>query len=257
MWSRLYPAVYRVAGVPETWRQALMAACLAWGDGVVVSHIAAAALWGLVGFEPGRIELSAPRMQRRARGHHVHHPIALARTDVTTLDGIPVTTVARTLIDLAGCVEPHLLEEALDDALRRGLVRVAQLRRRLDASGRAGRRGSRLLGEMIEVRAGNGRVPESVFETRLLRVLRAARLPMPSLQHAIGRYRVDFAYPERRVAIEADGFRWHSSRARWDRDIERRNALAVLGWTVIHVTWPQLQHRPEEVVDAVRATLAG
>ena len=69
MWSRLYPAVYRVAGVPETWRQALMAACLAWGDGAVVSHIAAAALWGLVGFEPGRVELSVPRMQRRARGH--------------------------------------------------------------------------------------------------------------------------------------------------------------------------------------------
>jgi len=243
--------------VPETWRQTLMAACLASGNGAVVSHIAAAALWGLVGFEPGRVEVSVPRMQRRAREHHIHHPIALARGDVTTLDGIPVTTVSRTLIDLAGCVEPHVLEEALDDALRRGLVRVAQLRRRLDASGRAGRRGSRLLGEMIEVRAGYGRVPESVFETRLLRVLRAAGLPVPSLQHAIGRYRVDFAYPERRVAIEADGFRWHSSRARWDRDLARRNALALLGWTVIHVTWPQLRHRPEEVVDAARAALAG
>ena len=186
-------------------------------------------------------------MQRRARGHHVHHPMALARADVTTLDGIPVTTVARTLIDLAGCVEPHVLEEALDDALRRGLVRVAQLRRRLDASGRAGRRGTRLLGEMIEVRAGNGRVPESVFETRLSRVLRAAGLPAPVLQHGVGKYRLDFAYPALHVAIEADGFRWHSSRARWDRDIERRNALAVLGWTVIHVTWPQLQHKPEKL----------
>ena len=183
MWDRLYPAVYRVAGSPETWRQALMAACLAWGDGVVVSHIAAAALCGL--------------------------------------------------------------------------FRVAQLRRRLDASGRAGRRGTRLLGEMIEVRAGNGRVPESVFETRLSRVLRAAGLPAPVLQHGVGKYRLDFAYPALHVAIEADGFSWHSSRARWDRDIERRNALAVLGWTVIHVTWPQLQHKPEKVVEAVRATLAG
>src|SRR5438105_9974417 len=98
MWDRLHPAVYRVAGLPETWRQALMAACLAWGDGVVVSHIAAAAMWGLVGFEPGRIELSAPRMQRRARGLPVHHPMTLARAEGTTLRGIPVTTVARTLI---------------------------------------------------------------------------------------------------------------------------------------------------------------
>ena len=257
MWDRLYPAVYRVAGSPETWRQALMAACLAWETGWWCPTSRRRPCGGLVGFEPGRVELSVPRMQRRARGHHVHHPMALARADVTTLDGIPVTTVARTLIDLAGCAEPHVLEEALDDALRRGLVRVAQLRRRLDASGRAGRRGTRLLGEMIEVRAGNGRVPESVFETRLSRVLRAAGLPAPVLQHGVGKYRLDFAYPALHVAIEADGFRWHSSRARWDRDIERRNALAVLGWTVIHVTWPQLQHKPEKVVEAVRATLAG
>ena len=74
---------------------------------------------------------------------------------------------------------------------------------------------------------------------------------------AARKYRLDFAYPALHVAIEADGFFWHSSRARWDRDIERRNALAVLGWTVIHVTWPQLQHKPEKVVEAVRATLAG
>jgi len=251
-WERLYPGVYRLAGVPATWRQALFAACLAWGLGAVVSHRAAAALWGFLGFEPP-IELSVPRQRRRAHTHLVHRPMSLPDVDVITVDAIPVTTPARTLIDIAGCVDADVLEEALDDALRRRLVSVARLRWRLRDLGPAGRRGARVLGDLLDARAGVARVPESGFETRLLRVLRAAGLPTPVVQHRIGAYRVDFAYPYARVAIEADGFRWHSTRLQWDRDRTRRNALTTMGWTVIHVTWVQLRDRPADVIEAVRA----
>lgn len=103
-------------------------------------------------------------------------------------------------------------------------------------------------------------VPQSVFETRLLRVLRDAGLPLPTLQHEIrhgGRViaRVDFAYPEAKLAIEADGYQWHSGRIAFERDLARRNALTNLSWDVMHVTWSDLEH-PERIVDAIRAALS-
>jgi len=226
----------------------------------VVSHCAAAALWGFPGFAPGSIELSVPRARWRARGHIVHRPMPLARADVTKIDGIPVTTVARTLIDIAGVAPAGVLEEALDDALHRKLVTVARLRRRIQETGCRGRRGSGVLADLVGARHASRKVPQSVFETRLLRVLRGAGFPPPAIQHKIrtraGLAVLDFAYVEHRVAIEADGFQWHSSRQQWDHDRARRNALTVLGWTVIHVTWLQLRDRPDEVVEAIRAVVS-
>jgi len=249
-YERLHPGVYRVAGAPATWRQALIAACLACGRAAAVSHLAAAALWGLAGFEPGRVELTARRARRRVRGCVLHWS-SLAPGDVKRVDGIPVTSVARTLADLAGCVRADALEEALDDALRRRLVTVAGMRKEL----RRRRPGVKVLGRLIDARAGMRRVPETVFETKLLRVLRAGGLPLPAVQHWIGRYRVDFAYTDERLVIEADGFQWHSSRRQWDRDRAQRATLAELGWRVVPVTWTQLVSRPREVVGAVRAAL--
>lgn len=191
-------------------------------------------------------------------GHLVHRPVWLSAADVTAMDAIPVTSAARTLIDIAGVVPAEVVEEALDDALRRRLVTVSRVRWRLEQIGCRGRRGSGVLADLVEARANTRTVPQSVFETRLLRILRGAGLPTPAIQHEIrtnrGRAVLDFAYPKQRIAIEADGFRWHSSRQQWDHDRARRNALTMLGWTVIHVTWPQLRERPDEVVDAIRAT---
>ena len=259
VWERAHPGVYRLAGAPVTWRQMLLAACLATGLGAVASHRAAAVLWGLPGFAQGRFELSAPRSGRRARAGSVHHPRALPPIDVTEVDGIPVTTAARTLIDLAGIVSAGVVEEALDDALRRGITTIAQVRGRARDLDARGRPGSGVLAVLLEARAGPAEVPQSVFETKLLRVLRKAGLPRPAVQHEVGtplgRAVLDFAYSEHCVAIEADGFRWHSSRQQWDRDRARRNALTALGWTVIHVTWPELLHEPAEVVRVIRAAI--
>lgn len=259
-WDRLYPGVYRMAGSPVTWKQALCAACLAWGDGAVVSHRAAAALWEMPGFRPGRVELTVPRRPRRAYNHRVHMSAHLAAADVTKVEGVPVTTPARTLIDIAGAVRAEVLEEALDDALRRRLLTPSRLRRRLGQAGGRGRRGCATLAALLDARAGGSGVPQSVFETRMLRALRRAGLPMPAVQHEVqtraGLAVLDFAYVDRRVAIETDGFRWHSSRLRWDHDRDRRNALTLLGWTVIHVTWPRLRDRPDDVAGVIRSALA-
>jgi very-short-patch-repair endonuclease len=182
----------------------------------------------------------------------IHRVGPLPAVDLTTLDGIPVTSPARTLIDIAAVAPRESVEEALDDALRRGIVSVARLRWRLSELGNSGRRGVGTIRDLIAARGGGEPVPKSVFETRLLRHLRAAGLPIPVRQHEIrvrGRLvaRVDFAYPERRLAIEADSRRWHTGRVRWERDLARRNELTALGWRIVHVTWSELSSDPEGV----------
>jgi hypothetical protein len=220
-WDRMYSGVYRISGTPPSWRQALLAATLAWGNGAVISHRAAAALWRFPGFIEGEIELSVPRSRRRAYQHLTHRPVSLLRVDVATREAIPITTATRTLIDVAGAVPSAMLEEALDDALHRRLATVARIRRRLRDLAGPGRSGRWVLAGLLDTREGTSGVPQSVFETRLLRTLREAGLPPPRIQQEVqtdaGSRRLDLAYPERRIAIEADGFRWHSSRMNWDR----------------------------------------
>lgn len=179
--------------------------------------------------------------------------------DRTERNGIPVTTPARTLIDVAAVSPPLAVEEALDDALRRKLVSIPRLRWRLEELNARGRSGITVIRRLLDVRDGLGRVPESVFETRLLRAMHAAGL-RPVLQHEVrarGRLVaiIDFAFPDVKVAIEADGFRWHSGRARWDIDRARRNELTLLGWRIIHVTWTEFARDPESVIDSIRRAL--
>jgi very-short-patch-repair endonuclease len=184
----------------------------------------------------------------------------LPRVDVTLVDAIPVTTPERTFIDIASLVSREQLEEALDDALRRRLVRLVRLRWRLDEVG-GNRAGTGILRRLIAARADHPTVPQSVLETKVLRVLRAAGLPAPELQYEVkdrGRLLavVDFAYLPAKVAIEADGVRWHSSRRSVDHDRARRNRLTKLGWLVVHVTWAELEQHPERFIETVRSTVA-
>jgi very-short-patch-repair endonuclease len=173
---------------------------------------------------------------------------------------IPVTTPARTLIDVASVASAEVVEEALDDALRRGIVSITRLRKSLETVGGGGRPGVASMRRLLDARTGPI-VPQSVLETRLLRVVREAELPQPVLQHEIWARGhlvaiVDFAYPAERLAIEADGYRWHSGRQRWHRDRLRRNELTLLGWRVIHVTWDDLCNRPAAVVASIEHALA-
>lgn len=261
-WEELFPGVFRIAGTPPSWRQSLIAACFAWGDGATSSHRAAAALWKLSGLDPGLPEVTVPRgrARRHAAGIIVHRSPPLPPGDVTRVGAIPVTTVARTLIDLASVVPREVLEEALDDALRRRLVSLARLHWRLSELSRCGRPGIVVIRSLIAARDPASAVPESVFETRLLRVMKEARLPRPTLQHRVrhdGRVVavVDFAFPAARLAVEADGYRWHSGRVRWEHDLARRNALTSAGWRIIHVTWTDLATNPAALLQRIERVL--
>lgn len=199
--------------------------------------------------------------QPRLPGVRIYRPRDLVRADRTRLEGVPVTTPTRTLIDLAAVVHIDAVEEALDDALSRRVTSLPLIERRLTALARKGRPGITAFRELLEVRSHGDPVAESPFETRLLREMRRAGLPEPVGQHTIydrGGFvaRVDFAYPHVKLAIEADGYRYHSGRARFESDRARLNALTALGWRVIHVTWAQLRDEPDTLIAQIAGTLA-
>jgi very-short-patch-repair endonuclease len=256
---RLGVDVFRVAGALPTWHQTLMGACLAWGEDTFSSHRSGAQLWEAPGFDGCVIELTVPRGRRRVAPGTVHRSV-LRSGDTTSRQGIPVTSPDRTLLDLAGIVAGTRVEEAMDDFLRRRITTVERLRRRIEREARPGRRGIATLRTLVEARA-EGAVPQSVFETRFLRELRRARLPEPVRQYEVQLGTrsafLDFAYPEPLIAIETDGRRWHTGRRRWERDLARRNALTMLGWRIIHVTWSMLRDDPDAVMADVERALRG
>jgi hypothetical protein len=235
-----------------------MAASLHAGPGAAVSHRAAAALWRLEGIGTGTVEITTSRLIRAAA--IVSHGSPLSRRHVAWIGPIPVTDPARTLLDLGAVVPPGIVERALDDALRRDLTTLDRLWRRLRAEAERGRSGVGVLRQVLEARDPSSVPPESELEARLGRLIIASGLPAPVAQHEIRvgtrlLGRVDFAWPDAMVAVEADGYRFHGGRPAWQRDLARRNRITVRGWRMIHVTWDDVTRRPETVTAALRAAL--
>ncbi|HVF13371.1 MAG TPA: type IV toxin-antitoxin system AbiEi family antitoxin domain-containing protein [Acidimicrobiales bacterium] len=258
-WTQVARGIYRVGGAPVTWHQRALAACMVAGPGAVVSHRSAAVIWDVSGFRPGSLELTVPdgRSARNALAR-VHRTIELPRADCTTHFRIPVTRPVRLVADLAGCVGPDLLEEAVDDVLCRRLCDLDGLRR--GAEGMGGRRGSAALRAVLHAWDGEG-VPANVAEMRIVRLLVDAGLPMPVRQFEIWVdgvliARVDLAYPWARLAIELDNFRWHAGRAPFRSDRVRGNRIAAMGWRVLRAT-PEDATEGSELVRAVRGMLSG
>lgn len=259
-WRAVLPAVYLLNGASFTWERKARAASLWAGRSGALSHETAAALWRLEGFAPGPIVLSTSRSLRAVPGVRIHRVSTLGPADVGDLDGITVTSPARTLLDLVA-TEPEKVEVALDDALRSRLVSLPKLWWFVQSHGGRGRAGSAAMRRLLSARPHGYVPPESPLEGKVWNLLLRAGLPRPVRQHRVfdgGRViaRVDLAYPDALVAIEVDGYRWHSGRHAWKDDLARRNHLTALGWRVLHVTHDDLTARPDEVVDHLRALLS-
>jgi very-short-patch-repair endonuclease len=181
----------------------------------------------------------------------------MPREDRSAVGVIPCTTIERTLVDIGAVVPPRRLEALVVEACR-GPTTIALLRERLTRP--AGRSGAARLRKLLDD-WGDLSPPESVLESSLRRLMRRHRLPLGHPQWPVvhrGRIvaRVDVAYPDRRIAIEADGYRWHGNAARWRDDLARRNALAQLGWRVLHFTWTDVHRHPERVATEIRGALS-
>lgn len=228
-----------------------LAATLACGRGAVVSHRSAATLWAILGPTTGPVDVTVPGRDcgRRRAGVRVHRARRLDRRDTTTKAGVPVTTPARTLLDLAEVVSDRELVRALGEAYVRGLVRRTTLGAVLDRS--PGRRGAPRLRTLL-AREDGPSLTRSEAEERMLALVGRARLPPPRVNARVAGYEVDLLWPRHRLVIEVDGFRFHSSRAAFERDRRRDAELGRAGYRVIRFTWRQLEEEPAYVV----ATLA-
>lgn len=261
LWQRLYPKVYVVSSGEPTWRQKVRGASLWAPPGAALSHETAAALWRLEGFAAGPVVISAPQRLRAPEGLTAHRTWGFGPADIEVMDGMRVTSPARTLLDLASGNAIDRLEVALDHAIYRGLVSPAKMDWFLGNSSGKGRRGTAKLRRLLRDRPPGYTPPHSPLEGRLWRLLLEAGLPKPVKQHTIregGRFvaRVDLAYPAEKVALEADGYRWHCGKQAWLNDLRRRNHLTSLGWRVVHVTHWDLKERPDRIINQVRSLLA-
>lgn len=257
---RLHPGVFAFAGSKLSFEGHVHAALLAAGGEACASHVAAARLIGF-GELPAHIELTVPWPQdpRLPRSIKVHRARRLPDEDVTTRDGIRVTTAERTLLDLAADLDRDALERALDDALVRKRVTRAALIAVIGRSG-SGRRGTSALRALLDARPdGHARI-ESPLEQKLHRLLERSGITgwTPNLRVTLPcgrRARIDVAFAAARLAVETDGYRWHASASDWANDHERRNALMAAGWRVLALTARTIDEEPARAVRVIRGAL--
>jgi hypothetical protein len=259
--------LYRTVFAPETWLQHAFAACLGREGEVVVSHEGAAYLHGLLAKEPAELDLIATSDISRASHLARVHRTSLGPHERVIVTGIPTTSKARTVADLTGRLPARRLRELVDRVMvgaAPGTER-AQLGRDIGRYAGERRRGSPELRAALAAWTGEqGRSGgmQSVLEAEVLRVLLAGRLPRPVCQHRlllprVGTVYVDFAWPEQRVGLEVDGFRFHAGRQQFDHDRRRGNELLLAGWDVLHTTSTEMRRDPKSLIRTVRSRLSG
>jgi very-short-patch-repair endonuclease len=234
-----------------------MAAVLASGPGAVLSHRSAASLWGLSLSSRQGIEVTRPG---KLRGRHgvVVHRAALPSDETTEVDGIPVTTVPRTILDLAAVATKRQVERAFNEAEVRQLTDRLSIPDLLDRY--PGRRGTAVLRAVLGDEGTLAGVTRNDFEERFALLIDAHGLPRPRFNADLaagGRFFVvDCLWDEAKLVVELDGRAAHGTRRAFEADRERDRLLLADGWRVVRITWRQLDAEAALVAD-LRRLLAG
>ena len=256
--ERLHDGVFGVRGATRSYPQSLLAACLAIGHEAAASHRAAAMLHGLLTYRDAPIEVTTTRLRSPEReGVTVHRLADLHSRWVERADVVPVTTVSRTLVDLGAVASPRTVEAALDRAAGRRLVTYRQVRDAMVAVARRGRRGVGTIRPLLDQRIGEV-IPAGVFEARMASLLRHAGLPRAEQEFLVtdglGGFVavVDFAYPQKHLAIEVDGYEFHSSPRASSARNQRDRLLADAGWLPLHFSWNEVEHASHRVGVEIR-----
>lgn len=252
-WQRVSDGVYRVLP-PEDDLDLLRSACVALP--AVVSHGSAALVHGFVDRPPPRPRVIVPASATHSfPGVDVRRSGGLDASQVTRVDRLPITTPARTLVDLAADLEPVAWGDVADRALGRRKVAASELHRLADLLCGRGRPGSTTIRTYLE----DPWLGASRLERRALRLLAEAGLPPPVRELAIPwspRQRFDLAYPDLRIAIELDGRHWHDRPDAFQTDRERDRMAARHGWVVVRFTWLDLQRDPAGFIRTIVDLLA-
>ena len=243
---RIYPAVYSL--VPRellTRKGHWMAGALAVGPKAIVSHRTASVLHGLVGYNGTRTDVTIPGTHSWRRGTLVVHSSRnLTPADLTVEDGIPCTTIARTLLDLADVIERRRLERAFDQAEAMGVFDLLAIEDLLNRNPR--RVAARRVKDLLEEHYIGSTLTESELEELALALCRRIPIPKPAVQRSLIlpdgglALRPDFTWVQQRVILEADGDRVHATRQARERRNLRDQRLIVHGWRPLHATARQL-----------------
>jgi very-short-patch-repair endonuclease len=258
--GRLHPlhaGVYSLVAAFDQKTALWMAAVLAAGPEALLSHQTAAALWGIRGYSGGAIHVTVPHKSTSTKRIHRHFSVVPA-DEREVEEGIPVTSVHRTIFDLVPGV-------SMDEVV--AMIKEAEYLNRWDRLSLPGllerypgKRGSRklrfVLKRLEEEPPGQKR---SKLEERFAPFLRRHRLPLPRFNDWIllgpKRYRVDCHWPHLQLIVELDGWKGHSTRSAFQDDRARDRVLHATGFSVIHLTWNQLDVEPEEVAADLRTLL--
>lgn len=244
---RLHRGVYGMGPVPARYEREA-AAVFACGDGAVLSHRTASALWELTPAPPrtALIDVASSRRLRGPRyGVRLHLAGGLSPDEIGHRHGMPLTTPARTLLDLAACGARVEIERALargerTRALTHDVIETLLARH-------PGRPGAPMLRALLRAPGGPA-LTRSEAESRFLELVRKASVPDPEANGMVEGLEVDFAWRKERLVVEIDGYAHHADRAAFERDRRRDGVLAAAGFRVIRVTWRQLTREPARVL---------
>ena len=252
---RVHQGAYAVGHPLLSHRGHLMAAVLACGPGTVLSHRSAAYLHGILEDSRDRVDVIAPnRRGRSPDGIAAHRDGTLTPADQVVIDGIPCTSLARTLLDLAATQSPSTLRYAVTQAEVEKVFDLAEVVELLKRS--KGRRGVARLRLAIELHDPQEQEARFELEKRLLRLFKRAALPRFEVNgHLVVdgiSIMPDFLWRDAHLIVEADSRRVHGTATAFEKDRLRDQRLALAGWTVIHATWHQVTHEPERLLQTLR-----
>jgi hypothetical protein len=229
-----------------------MAAVLACGHGAALSHRSAAALWRIWRERDEIVDISVARLcELRRPGMRIRGRPSLVRKDIVTERGIPVTSPALTLLDLATELGYRALERAVNDADKHDLITPDQLRQ---AIGRfRGRPGVRRLRTVLD--RHTFQLSDSNLEILFREIAERAGLPPPSMGASVNGFEVDFFWPDLGLIVETDGLRYHRTPAAQARDRLRDQTHTAAGLTPLRFTHRQVAHERPHVLAVLKRTI--
>lgn len=255
-WVRATSGVYLISGTPRTFEQRVMVAALAGGPGTLASHRTALRLWGIGGSRSTPVEVSSPRPRHHDKGRWIRHRSRdLHLADPTTIDGIPVTGLGRTLLDI-GAVEPPLVLPAVREAMRHHTLTWDELVRTLVQHAKRGRPGigplRRVVASHLEEEIGDSATEDLAFDL----IVRSGLVPRPRrlvpVTCADGvRVTVDLGWPEHRCFVELYGIDHLTRTDRQHLDHHRINQIRLAGHHVLVYTGHMLRRQPDQFVSDV------
>lgn len=256
--ARLFPSLRGVFVVGHGASVELAAeteALLSVRDGAALSHWSAAALLGLWLPAPTEIEVVVDIWPGAANpGVRVHRSRVLGPGDTWIRKGLPVTSPARTLLDIAVSATDRQLEVAFDRGIAERTLRPAHVAELLDRAG--GHKGRARIADLLKRELGGSTMTRSEAEERLLALIRSAKLPEPRVNARLAGYELDFYWPDAHFAVEVDGFQFHSSHRAFERDHGKDNDLRRLHIEVMRVTWRAIVSEPYATVSGIAQSLA-